>query len=83
MVFAACMSPEVALNCRAAGADQCPKLGVERTQSGHAATAVSDPERSLRSIPDIRRSVRFDVREFDDLAPFLRFIGQERAKFGG
>jgi hypothetical protein len=24
-------------------ADQCPKLGVERTQSGHAATAESDP----------------------------------------
>jgi hypothetical protein len=28
--------------CRAGGADQCPKLGVERTQRGHAAMAESD-----------------------------------------
>ena len=33
----------LALNRRAGRADQCPKLGVERTQSGHAATAESDP----------------------------------------
>jgi hypothetical protein len=26
------------------GADQCPKLGAERTQRGHAATAESDPK---------------------------------------
>ncbi len=25
---------------------QCPKLGVERTQRGHAATSESDPQRS-------------------------------------
>ena len=32
----------MALSCRAGGADQCPKLGVERTQRGHAATTESD-----------------------------------------
>ena len=37
------MSQELALNCRAGGADQCPKLGVERTQRRHAAMAVSNP----------------------------------------
>jgi len=36
------MSPFVARSCRAGGADQCPKLGVERTRRGHAATADSD-----------------------------------------
>jgi hypothetical protein len=34
--------PVMARSCRAGGADQCPKLGVERTQSAHAATAESD-----------------------------------------
>src|SRR2546429_7788023 len=38
-------APLVALNCRAGGADQCPKLGVERTQRGHAVMAESDPLR--------------------------------------
>jgi hypothetical protein len=40
-------SPVLALSCRAGGADQCTKLGGERTQRGHAATAESDPERNL------------------------------------
>src|SRR4029077_21100482 len=37
----------LARNCRAGGTDQCPKLGVERTQRGHAAMADSDPQESL------------------------------------
>jgi hypothetical protein len=40
----------LALSCRAGGADQCPKLGVERTQRRHAATAESNPKRSLGRI---------------------------------
>ena len=39
-------SLHLALGCRAGGADQCPKLGGERTQRGHAGTARSDPNRS-------------------------------------
>ena len=39
----------MALNGRAGGADQCPKLGVERTQKGYAATAESGPEADLPS----------------------------------
>ena len=38
-------SEYLALSCRAGGADQCPKLKVERTQRGHAAMAESDPLR--------------------------------------
>jgi hypothetical protein len=44
------MSPELALGCRAGGADQSPKLRVERTQSGYAATAESDPKADLELI---------------------------------
>ena len=33
----------LARSCRASVADQCPKLGVERTQRGHAAMAESGP----------------------------------------
>ena len=36
----------MALSCRASGVDQCLELGVERTQTGHAATAESDPMRT-------------------------------------
>ena len=36
-----CSRQVLARSCRAGGADQCPKLGVERTQRGHAATADS------------------------------------------
>jgi hypothetical protein len=42
-VRSVCSQPLMALSCRAGGADQCPKLGVERTQRGHAATADSEP----------------------------------------
>jgi hypothetical protein len=38
----------LARSCRAGGADQCPKLGIERTQRRHAATAESDPQRTSR-----------------------------------
>jgi hypothetical protein len=41
------LRPQLALNCRAGGADQCPKLGVERTQRGDAAMAESDPTETL------------------------------------
>ena len=36
-----CMSPLLALLCRAERTSQCPKLGGERNQHGHAATAES------------------------------------------
>jgi hypothetical protein len=48
--------PRLYLNCRVGGADQCPKLGVERTQRGHAATAESDPEPDIGRIEIPQRS---------------------------
>jgi hypothetical protein len=36
----------LARSCRAGGADQCPKLGVERTQRGRRLWAVHDPSRT-------------------------------------
>ena len=39
----------LALNCRAAHADQCPMLGAQRTQRRHAATAESDVVDGARS----------------------------------
>jgi hypothetical protein len=36
-----CSRQQLARSCRAGGADQCPKLGVERTQRGHAAMAAA------------------------------------------
>jgi hypothetical protein len=36
-----CSRPVLALFCRAERTSQCPKLGGERTQHGHAATAES------------------------------------------
>ena len=38
-----CSRPVMARSCRADGAGQCPKLGIERTQRRHAAMAVSNP----------------------------------------
>lgn len=40
-------------------ADQCPQLGVERTQRGGRLWAVHDPERSLGLSPDLRSSNGF------------------------
>src|SRR5262245_7497447 len=42
-----CICRLMARSCRTSVAEQCPKLGVERTQSGHAATAESDPTETL------------------------------------
>ena len=44
-----CKRGRGARSCRAGGADQCPKLGVGRTQRGHAATAESDVVDGARS----------------------------------
>ena len=60
------MSRSLARSCRAGGADQCPKLGVERTQRGHATTVKSDPEQSfaqvrLNEIANRNNSIRQDL----------------------
>jgi hypothetical protein len=58
-------------SCRTSVADQCPKLGVERTQRGHAAMAESDPKRpSTLGIPLADpKTARFGGRHLEPYTP--------------
>jgi hypothetical protein len=58
-----CMSPVLALFCRADRANQCPKSGGERTQHGHAARPSVTHFRHRPPSPTANRLYnRYDTR---------------------
>jgi hypothetical protein len=75
----------MALNCRAGGVDQCPKLGVERTQGGHAAMAESGPNRTstTRFCCDAQRTIwqvwLLDLRGHVRRRDFISLVGSAAA----